>query len=119
MGEPRTALALDIIRVSTESAPVETTHYVYILKCRDGTYYHGYTRDLKKRLLQHRSGESHPTRRKLPLELVYFETLPSKTEAMRRERQLKNGRTRKETKEKLIREFQEKSSFPSWNDVNP
>ena len=91
---------------------METTHYVYILKCRDGTYYHGYTRDLKKRLTQHRSGESHPTRRKLPLELVYFETFSSKTEAMRRERQLKNGRTRKETKERLIRNFPGEKLLP-------
>jgi putative endonuclease len=72
---------------------METTHYVYILRCCDGTYYHGYTKDLNKRLLQHRSSESPPTRRKLPVELVYFETFPSKTEAMKRERQLKNGRT--------------------------
>lgn len=84
---------------------MEPTHYVCILRCCDGTYYHGYTKDLKKRLSQHQAGESHPTRRKLPLELVYFEMFPGKTEAMRRERQLKNGRTRKETKEKLIQNF--------------
>jgi len=98
---------------------MESTHYVYILRCRDGTYYHGYTKDLKKRLSQHRSGESHPTRRNLPVELVYFETFPSKTEAMRRERQLKNGRTRKKPRRSSSETFQEKSSFPFWNDVNP
>jgi putative endonuclease len=91
---------------------METTHYVYVLKSRDGTYYHGDTKDLKKRLLQHRDGESRPTRHKLPLELVYFETCSSKTEAMRRERQIKNGRTRKKTKEKLIRDFPREKIVP-------
>ena len=92
--------------------PVESAHYVYILRCRDGTYYHGYTRNLQKRLTQHRSGESRPTLRKLPADPVYFETFPSKTEAMRRERQLKNGRTRKETKEKLIRNSPREKLLP-------
>ena len=91
---------------------METSHYVYILKCRDGTYYHGYTKDLKKRLSQHQAGESRPTRRKLPLELVYFETFTNKTDAMRRERQLKNGRTRKKTKEKLIQDFPRAKLLP-------
>ena len=91
---------------------MELVHYVYILKCGDGKYYHGYTKDLKKRLRQHQSGESHPTSYRLPVELVYFETYPSKTEAMQRERRLKNGRTRKETKEKLIRSFPKERLMP-------
>ena len=78
------------------------THYVYILKCGDGKYYHGHTNDLRKRLAQHRSGESRPTSYRLPVELVYFETFPNRTEAMRREKKLKSGQKRKETKEKLI-----------------
>jgi len=81
------------------------THYVYILKCADGKHYHGYTNDLKKRLAQHRSGESRATGYRLPVQLVYFETFSNQTEAMKRERQFKRGRTRKETKERLIKNF--------------
>jgi predicted GIY-YIG superfamily endonuclease len=91
---------------------MESAHYAYILKCGDGKFYHGYTKDLKKRLLQHRSGESRPTCYRLPVELVYFETFSSKAESMQRERQLKNGRTRKETKEKLIRSFPKERLMP-------
>ncbi len=91
---------------------MESIHYVYILKCGDGKYYYGYTKDLRKRLLQHRSGESRPTSYRLPVELVYFETFPNKTGAMKRERQFKNGRTRKETKEKLIRNFPKERLLP-------
>ena len=46
--------------------------YVYILRCRDGSYYCGSARDLEKRLLQHQSGEGAAyTRRRIPVELVY------------------------------------------------
>ena len=41
----------------------------------------------------------------MPVELVYFETFPNQAEAMKRERQFKRGRTRKETKERLIKNF--------------
>ena len=91
---------------------MQATHYVYILKCGDAKYYHGYTKDLKRRLSQHRSGESQPTSHRLPVELVYFETFSNKTEAMKRERQFKNGRTRKETKEKLLRNFPKENLIP-------
>ncbi len=36
---------------------METTHYVYILKCGDAKYYHGYTKDLKKPLTGMSRGE--------------------------------------------------------------
>jgi putative endonuclease len=74
-------LPLTPFRFEPKVLPVESAHYVYIPRCRDGTYYHGYTKDTRKRLSQHRSGESHPTRRKLPVEVVYFETFRSKTES--------------------------------------
>jgi hypothetical protein len=31
-------------------------HYVYILKCSDGSYYTGYTTDLSRRLKKHNEG---------------------------------------------------------------
>ncbi|MFQ5962521.1 MAG: GIY-YIG nuclease family protein [Candidatus Methylomirabilales bacterium] len=91
---------------------MSATHYVYILKCADGKHYHGYTNDLKKRLAQHRAGESRATGYRLPVQLVYFEAFPNQTEAMRRERQFKRGRTRKETKERLIKNFPREKLLP-------
>ena len=48
--------------------------YMYILKCSDGTYYTGSTKDLRHRMLQHQNGEgANYTHKRLPVELVYFE----------------------------------------------
>lgn len=71
--------------------------YVYILRCRDDSLYTGYTVDLEKRLLTHNSGKaSKYTRGRLPVELVYFEELPSKSEALKREYEIKQmERTKK------------------------
>ena len=32
-------------------------HYTYMLKCKDNTYYTGYTNDLEKRLKAHNEGK--------------------------------------------------------------
>ena len=47
---------------------------MYILECSDGSYYTGSTNDLEKRLEQHQGGEgANHTRKRLPVELVYYE----------------------------------------------
>ena len=46
--------------------------YVYMLRCSDGSYYVGSTRDLDLRLYQHQLGVgAEYTRRRLPVELVW------------------------------------------------
>jgi putative endonuclease len=46
--------------------------HVYILRCSDGTFYVGSTRDLARRLDQHSTGHgSAYTRRRLPIELAW------------------------------------------------
>ncbi len=76
-------------------------NYTYILKCSDGTYYTGWTNDLKKRLESHNNGTgSKYTRCRLPVEVVYYECFDSKQEAMKREAAIKKL-TRK-AKEQLI-----------------
>lgn len=64
--------------------------YVYILKCSDDSLYTGYTVDLEKRLETHNKGKaSKYTRGRLPVELVYYEKLPSKGDALKREYEIK------------------------------
>jgi predicted GIY-YIG superfamily endonuclease len=46
------------------------------------------------------------------VQLVYFETFSNQTEAMKRERQFKSGRTRKETRERLISNFPREKLLP-------
>ena len=76
-------------------------NYVYILRCSDGSLYTGWTNDLEKRLAAHTSGKGGKyTRSRLPLELVYFERLESKEEAMSREWHIK--RLSRKEKLKLI-----------------
>lgn len=79
--------------------------YVYILRCADGKHYTGCTDDLRQRLAEHRAGLSRWTASRLPVELVYFEVCETLSQARRRERSFKNGRTRRKTIERLISDF--------------
>jgi predicted GIY-YIG superfamily endonuclease len=64
--------------------------HVYILKCANGAFYVGYTAELDKRVATHNAGRgSAYTARNGPVTLVYSESFPSESEAMRREGQLK------------------------------
>ncbi len=65
-------------------------HYVYILLCRDATYYTGYTTNIEKRLKAHneKKGAKY-TKSRVPVEVIYQETYTSKTEAMQREYAIK------------------------------
>lgn len=65
-------------------------HYTYILKCKDNTYYTGYTTNLEKRLKAHNEGKGAKyTRGRGPVELVYYEEYEEKQMAMRREWEIK------------------------------
>ena len=48
-------------------------HFVYIVRCEDGSLYTGYTTDVKERLITHNSGKGAKyTRSRLPVSLVYY-----------------------------------------------
>lgn len=65
-------------------------NYTYMLECADGTLYTGWTNDLVKRLKTHNAGRGgRYTRSRLPVKLVYAEEHEERSEAMRREAQLK------------------------------
>ena len=75
-----------------------TVGFLYILKCSDGSYYTGSTKDLDHRLLQHQNGEgSLYTKRRLPVKLVYAEEFTRIDEAFYREKQIQGwSRAKKE-----------------------
>jgi len=76
--------------------------YVYVLRCGDGSLYTGWTNDLKQRLAAHQSGKGAKyTRGRLPIEMVYFEEMPDKSAALKRENELK--KLKKTEKELLIK----------------
>lgn len=65
-------------------------YYVYILACKDGTFYTGYTRNVKARMRLHILGKgarylkAHP-----PDKVVYMEKFETRSKAMKRERSIK------------------------------
>ena len=73
--------------------------YIYMLKCSDGSLYTGYTVDLDKRLNNHNKGKaSKYTRGRLPVELVYYEELNTKSAALKREYAIKQMKMVKKLK---------------------
>ena len=61
-----------------------------MVQCSDDTLYTGWTNDLKKRLEKHNAGKgARYTRGRLPVKLVYYEVFATKSEAMKREAQIK------------------------------
>ena len=65
-------------------------NYAYLLRCRDGSLYAGWTNDLAARVKAHNAGEGAKyTRSRRPVELVYFEEFETREEAMSREWHLK------------------------------
>ncbi len=84
--------------MKSKATKKDSVFYVYILKCNDGTFYTGYTNNLKKRVATH-NGESGTatekaasakyTRGRRPVELIYSEKLLGKSEAMKREWEIK------------------------------
>lgn len=64
--------------------------YVYIVACTDGTLYTGWTNDLTARLAAHNRGQGAKyTRGRAPVQLVYSEVFPDRSQALRREAAIK------------------------------
>ena len=77
-------------------------HFIYIVRCADGTLYTGYARDPKARVEKHNRGRGAKyTSGRRPVRLVYSEKFQSVGEALRREMALK--RRSRAQKEELIR----------------
>jgi putative endonuclease len=65
-------------------------YYVYILRCEDGSYYTGYSKNLETRVEQHKQGKGALyTRMRKPEKLVHVEEFDTRSEAMKREREIK------------------------------
>ena len=65
-------------------------YYVYILRCGDGSLYTGITTDVSRRVAVHNAGKGAKyTRSRLPVTLVYQESQPDKSAALKRELEIK------------------------------
>lgn len=66
------------------------SYFVYILECSDTTLYTGYTDNVEKRLKTHNEWKwAKYTRGRTPVKLVYSEGFQTKSEAMKREIEIK------------------------------
>ena len=82
-------------------------YYIYMLRCKDGSIYTGYTDNIYKRIEKHRNGKGAKyTRGRGPFELVHYESFFTKEEAMQREAAIK--KLSKDAKLKLIEEDMKK-----------
>jgi putative endonuclease len=71
--------------------------WVYILRCRDGSFYTGWTSNVEKRLAKHAAGDgSRYTASRLPVELMVAIPMADRSAALREERRIKRlARTQK------------------------
>lgn len=70
--------------------PTDGSHYVYIIECADGSLYTGYTTDVARRIAEHDAGEGAKyTRGRTPVELRHTESFGSRSEALKREHEIK------------------------------
>lgn len=69
-------------------------HFVYVLRCADGTLYTGYAIDVEKRLREHngevnKKAAARYTRSRRPVTLVYQEACSTRSDALKREAAIK------------------------------
>jgi putative endonuclease len=69
---------------------MDKQHVVYILRCKDGTLYTGYTNNLEQRMQKHEEGKGAKyTKGRGPFQLMYIEKFMTKNEALKREYEIK------------------------------
>ncbi len=77
--------------------------WVYVLYSAEiDRLYIGQTQDLKKRLREHREGASFYTKRASDWRLIHSEEFQTRSEAMRREKQLKTYKGREYLRNKYL-----------------
>ncbi|GIN93491.1 UPF0213 protein [Siminovitchia terrae] len=84
-------------------------HFFYVLECKDGSYYGGYTINPSRRLCEHNSGKaSKYTRTRTPVSMIYVEEFEEKGEALKAEYAFKQLTRSK--KEKFLCEAGERNA---------
>ena len=76
--------------------------YVYVLRSfRDNNLYTGFTRNFKKRFIEHQNGQNLSTKSRIPFELIYYEAYLLEEDALNRERYLKTSMGKRVLKKQL------------------
>ena len=110
----RYLLSLIIKKPTKEIKPMSSSWYVCLVRCADNSLYTGITTDLSRRIAEHNGSatlSAKYTRSRRPVTLVYSELLSSRSEASRKEYQVK--KLKKLDKEQLVDNYQQKKQFIS------
>jgi putative endonuclease len=79
-------------------------HFFYVLFCKDGSFYGGYTNNLTRRIKLHNEGKGAKyTRGRGPVTLIYSQSFSNKSEALKAEYEFKK-KPRKKKEEFLFKE---------------
>ncbi|MBI1888562.1 MAG: GIY-YIG nuclease family protein [Candidatus Spechtbacteria bacterium] len=86
----------EVVAGGGQNLKIKHMFYTYVLLCSnkessESEFYIGSTTDLRNRVIEHKSGEIKTTRKFDKVSLVYYECCVNKTDARKRELQLKTG----------------------------
>lgn len=74
-------------------------YFVYMLLCEDGSLYTGVSNNVNKRFLDHQNGKGgRYTRSHKVIKMVYSEKLSTKSEALKREAEIKGWKRKDKIK---------------------
>ena len=78
--------------------------YTYVLRSKkDGKFYTGYTKALRKRFREHNKKNIFSTKDRGPFELIYYEACVNEQDAKAREKYLKSGMGKRYIENRLKR----------------
>ena len=81
---------------------LEKEYFVYILECKDKSFYTGITTELERRVDEHNFSDKGAkyTKMRRPVKLIYSEKIKNKSQALKREFEIK--KLKRIEKEKLV-----------------
>lgn len=98
---------MSIQRKLGKSCMEKNNHYFYVLRCKDGSFYTGYTNNLERRIKLHNEGKGAKyTRGRGPVSLLYKKVFDNKSDALKAEYHFKKW-TRQKKEAFLIKELGE------------
>lgn len=89
--------------------PQSNAHYVYVVRCANGSLYTGYTKDIEARIAAHNEGKGgRYTRAHRPVELIASWNFATKREALQVEYRIKQLSRPKKL------ELVQQTEIPQW-----
>lgn len=80
-------------------------YYIYVLYSEKfDRIYIGQTKNIPKRLIEHNTGLSKSTKHYLPWKLIYSEEFKTRSEAIKREKELKSHQGREFIRRELLKQ---------------